>query len=571
MSFFDRLRDRWADFHPFLRFIILLIVLAGIALLAGRPSLQVYRSWRTDRTFAAAQQALERHDYAGARELSLQVYRSDPERKDLYPILLRATDALGDPRTLHPAFGILEDPDFDEKNRQLAWQIVCRNAPTGYTIGFWGRLTDEEKNDEAFAAPLFDRLLRDGMTHEAGRLLYGQQQPLPPAMDLRRMKLLIATGSDDAYREFQKILIFRLAGKDADPLLQLLDEIPQAALVPGIFPALSAWQNKSGPADTIANLRLARCEMASEPERAEEIYAENFAEFSKSDPLATARWCFQTRHLADAEKVLSPFSATEDTAVFELKCLIFEQTDQLDKWEHVLKTPPTEMFLPLIFSERAYLAKMRKEPDIQRASEREAIDSATESPTNDALIRLARHAESRGLEDLAESAWIKAVAQQTGPLPLAIQISSLISKLASDKKERALMEVLTAYRLLEPGNPVIVIQHDYLSYLNGQISAENLISDITPIHEEDPDALSVTCILALAHLLEGRPEKALELTSAKPIDWFATKSLNRAVRAIALASTGSKEAAEVYLEDFPWDELLPSEKRVLSALVEASR
>jgi hypothetical protein len=39
MSLIDRCRDRWADLHPFWRILLVAVLLAALALAAGRPAL----------------------------------------------------------------------------------------------------------------------------------------------------------------------------------------------------------------------------------------------------------------------------------------------------------------------------------------------------------------------------------------------------------------------------------------------------------------------------------------------------------------------------------------------------
>ncbi|WP_193212278.1 hypothetical protein [Luteolibacter marinus] len=570
MNFIDRCRDRWADLHPLWRTLAVLGVLAGLAYAAFGPALGVYRHWRTDRRLADSRKALEMQNFAEARELSLQVLRSDGSRQEAIPVLLRAAHALGDPRRAEVAVGILAASGFPPDDRKLAWQIVCRSCSTWYVRAVWPGLQDAERADPEFVAPLVDRLLRDGMPTDAALLLRQHPQPLPPELDLRLMKILIAKGSDEAYQEFQKTLIGRLASApgDAEAWVGLIDELPQSSLLPGTYAPLAAWQATRGEPDPAAALRLARCEMAAAPDRADEIFQATLARFGGSAPLATARWCLRTRHLDAADRLLAALPAGEEIEAFDLRRQLFEQADRLEDWENLLEDPPSLAFLPEIHCDQAYIAARRKDRDARDIAEAAALRTAKEATADDALIRLARHAEQRGLDAFAQRAWVEAIRRGNGPIPPATRLKGVIEKLALDKKESELLEVLTAYRFIEPGNPVIIVQHDYLSCLNGRITPDNLIRDLDPIHEKLPDALPVRCVLALGHLLNDNADKALELTAGSDIDWFAASPAYRAIRGITLAANDRKEEAGVFLEDFPWDELLPAERKTLKGLAD---
>ena len=46
--------DRWANLHPFVRFLILTAVVACLGFFALKPAYRVFKSWRLDRNLVAA-------------------------------------------------------------------------------------------------------------------------------------------------------------------------------------------------------------------------------------------------------------------------------------------------------------------------------------------------------------------------------------------------------------------------------------------------------------------------------------------------------------------------------------
>jgi hypothetical protein len=570
MSLIDRCRDRWADLHPFWRILLVAVLLAALALAAGRPALEGYLELRTGRRLAAAQEALGRRLHFKAFDLSLQVLRSDSSRQEAIPVLLRSADALGDPRRSEVAHALLAGKDFTPDDRAFAWQVVCRSSPAWFVMVSWSQLPESDKSSPVFVAALVDRMLREDLSGDAARLLQEQKQPLPDELEVRLMCLLVAKGTDEALHQFQKSLIARLAGhpEDAEPWFALLDELPQASLLPGTFAALAAWQESRGTPDTPAVLRLARCEMAAHPTRAEEIFAATLARLRDAEPLACARWCFKIRRIDEAAALLATLPADQAAAAFELRQLICEQTGQLANWAALLANPPPDTDLVRTWCERAHLASLMKDEKTQAAAENRALRLAGESSTDDALIRLARHAESRKLNSFSQRVWVEAVRKRSGPLPLSDRIKPVIQSLAAARKETELLGVLTTYSFIEPANPVVLVQHGYLSCLSGHTTPANLKLELAPIHERLPASLPVRCVLALAYLLENQPAEAMALTDDSKINWFAATPAYRAIRGITLTANGRNEEAAVLLKDFPWDELLPSEKRILRGLAE---
>ena len=198
MSLIARCRDRWADLHPFWHIVLVAVLLAALAVAAGRPALGVYRDLRTGRRLTAAQDALGKQLHVEARDLSLQVLRSDSSRQEAIPVLLRSADALGDPRRSEVAHALLAGKDFTPDDRGFAWQVVCRSSPTWFVMVFWSQLPESDKSSPVFVAALFDRMLREDLTGDAAHLLQEQKQPLPAEREVRLKRLLVAKGTDEA-------------------------------------------------------------------------------------------------------------------------------------------------------------------------------------------------------------------------------------------------------------------------------------------------------------------------------------------------------------------------------------
>ncbi len=573
MTAFNRCRDRWVDLHPLWRALAVVAVVAGTGLAAGPPLLGAYRGWQTSRQYAAAIAASENGQHSAAIELSLQVLRAEPSRKELLPVLFRASDALGDSRRIRFARLLLEAGEKHlGSDRLWAWQALCGSAPAGPVFSLWEDLPPDERKNAAFVAPLIDRMLADGMIIEAADLLQEHDQPLPPQLNQRLMRVLLATGNDGSFLVFQENLIARLKARadGVDLLVPLLDVVPQEVLSATVFDPLAAWEENEAASDPPTVLRLARCEMAAHPDRADGVFARILAACGGKDPLATARWCLDVRRPEAARELLAGFDPGEDAEAFAILCRIHEESGDLAGWAATLDDPPPGVFLPTVVCDRAHIASLTGETTGLSRTEEAALQAAAGSLAEDALIRLARHAEFREMQAFANRVWVEAIRRGTGPLPAGSRLRSVFEELAVSGKEIELLDALTVYRNFEPRNPAIIVQHGYLSCLTGHSTPAILAKDLAPIHARLPDFKPVRGVLAFARLLEGRPEEAVALTDGSDFARPDTPPSYRAIRGIALAQLGRNDEASELLEEVRWDEMLSSERRILRGLMETA-
>jgi hypothetical protein len=91
--------------------------------------------------------------------------------------------------------------------------------------------------------------------------------------------------------------------------------------------------------------------------------------------------------------------------------------------------------LPELHAESVFVAR-KLDAAPSAAVEATAIKSTAALFADDSLIRLARSAESRGLDDFAERAWLAAIRHQRGPLPLSNRFEPLIKNPAAANTPR---------------------------------------------------------------------------------------------------------------------------------------
>ncbi len=571
ISLVRRLGSRWMRLHLLWK---ILTVAAALLILASPfygPARKVHRTWNYENDLAAAKQALADGRYVEARDLSLAVLRGDPGKIEALPIFMRAAEEIADPRLVGVARGYLSLNSDDKTERVFAWKSICRQSPMGIAGSTWMSLQDDEKTDPDFLAPWLERLENENLSAEVATMLAGQAELTDPRLVRIQLSMLAKRGTEVSYRDLQARLLERLASHpDEGPLLlEAMDEIPQAALIPYFFTALGEWLKARGGEPSVEDqLRLARCEMAARPETSEAVFSRMIDRLGGSDPLPVARFCAILKRFGKVEELLEPLVAKGDSGAFDLMAEVLERLDKLDKWDKLLETPPRDAFLPGILCDRAFLASNRGDQRAQPKFEQEAIAAAVVGMKNDSLIRLARHADDRGLHTFATAVWVKAIRMgPSSPLPAFSSVSHVVESLAHHKKESELLDVLTVYHALEPGNLDVVTQYLYLACLHGSVTPARVLADLSPIREKI-QSLPLDCTVAFAHVLEGNYPVAAKLTGNREVDWFAQIPALRAIRAIVLAKTGGREEADVYMDGFPWDGLLPSEIRVFRELLD---
>lgn len=337
--------------------------------------------------------------------------------------------------------------------------------------------------------------------------------------------------------------------------------------MPELHDALTRWQrHHDGQSDPATALRLARVRIAAYPRQTAEIFAENLDRFRAEAPVATALFCLRLDRPDIALELAASFPK-EDPEAFRFHCKLLEDAGALPRWAELLQSPPAGAFLPWVHSERAYVASLMDQRGVRVQAEEAAFVAASDSSQDDGLIRLARHAESRQQLDLARRAWVEAIRKRSGPLPLGIRLASVIEQLAMMNKESELLDVLTAYRFMEPTNFIFTVQQAYLSCITGRNSPASVIRELEHVRKAEPELLPARCVVALAHLMEDRPVDALEVTEVD-VHWPEATPAYRAIRAIALMKNDREDEAQELLATVPWNEMLPAEVRTLRGLLE---
>lgn len=573
-----RLGYIWLNLHLLWKVLLVLLVLAILGIPFYRPALRAQKAMNYESELAAAKKALAEGKHVEARDLALQILRSDQERNEALPIFMRAAAGAADSRLTMAAREYLSQKTEDEADRIFAWDVLCKQSPMGIAGMSWISLHDEERKDPDFLAPWLERLVAEDLGPLVDTELAKQTSQTDPRVERIRLSRLASQGTDVSLRELQARLLDRIAShpEDGPMLLEVMDKIPQSALIPYALTALGKWLQVRGDQATVEDqMRLARCEIAANPESKDTVLTRMISTYGNSKPVPVAKLHFTFERFEKARELLEPTLTQGDPAAFNLMADVLERLGKLEDWNKLLENPPEGVSLAEVWCDRAYIASKQGDERAKTEFGQKALAAAQLEAKSDSLIRLARHADDRGLADYAMETWIKVILRgSASPLPFFYSIDPVIRSAAQGKKESPLFDMLRVYRSQEPGNLDVAIQYSYLGCLLGNAPPAALITELSPVRERllkepgSPKIHALSCMIALAHLLEGHPETAAKITDGSNIDWFNEIPAYRVIRAIALTKTGRKEEADVYLEGFDWDSLLPSEIRVFRELLE---
>lgn len=565
-----RIHDTWANLHSLWRVLIILLLLIGGLFLVFGPGRTAYRVWKSSGNLEKAEQALAESRFAEARDLSFQILRQDEDAFAPLPILLHSTTALKDPLAVRVAIAMLRNDRTLPKDHLLAWTYLCQSGPSYLPLSIWPLLTEKKKNTPDYQLPLIDRMVVDQMIPTATAIVASSPEPYSIEIHYRLLVMLAKTATEEAYKEFNRSLSIQLLTTPDSwaRLLEAIDEIPQNKLSAKIYESLPETAISDTSLDTAAALRIIRCEMAANPEKSEQLTANAFERFLPSQPTKLARWCLRIGQQDAAAKCVDLEAPSEEPELYRLQIEILEATGRTEQLSSFLQSPPVGIPDWETLVRLAAVARKLGDEKLSTKSIREALKSAIDSRDPAALVLLARQAEKYELDALALDAWTNAIVRAIGPLPPSQSIPYVIKKLSDQGREDELYAVLNSFRFIEPGNQVIQTQHLYLACLSGRADPTAIIDELAPLQEKFPDKLALRCILAIAHLLSGEIQKADALTNNPEIDWFGTNPAYRAIRGIVLTKNNQIEEAKVYFDGFPWDDLLPSEKRVFESLAD---
>jgi hypothetical protein len=571
---FDRFRSRWANLHPLMKLVVVVVVLAGAAYPTAKPAYRMFRQWRMERNLVAAGQALDEQRMKEARDLSLAVLRAGDPGIEAFRILEKSAGTLGDPRHREIARALIFHPKGTDADRLTGFKAVVMDLPLGQLLQVWGGLPEHLRARPDFATHFAHRLREGKRLREAGELLMS----IPPrkrdvAARQELALVLVASGRDDGFMEAQRMLNSGMESDDAAAAagwLEVLEEIPPAQLRPFLLTAVAGkLDGVTGVDDARRALVASRLAWADAVMVEDRVRIVNKAveKWRRKGKLPLARFLAA---LGEEDRMLRTFSPETKEVDAALMRLMWTASQRMEDWDsakvwldaHGQTLPAHELA-----AYRAILAARTGDASTSQLAWKNAQDAAKQVRTGHALLELHRLAADAGFAEEATTAMIEAIRTGSGPLPLYEDHRALIQSLSEAGREKVVLEICGIYLALEPWNPMLLTQYAYLACVHNIVEPARLLPPLEALSASFPKELPVHATLATVLMSAGEPAKAA--AALEPFK-MGEKELPPVFAVVHLTSevmNGRIAADDERVTSFPWDKLQSADRKKFTELL----
>lgn len=572
---FSALHARWANLHPFIRFLGAMAVVGALGLITLKPAYGWFRHWRMGRNLAAARSAVEDTRMQDARDLSLTVLRSGDASIEAFRILEASTEQLRDPRHGEIARALISHPEGTDEDRLTGFRAIVMEMPLGLVGQVWNALPADCQKDPHFATSFAQRLIAEKRLSEGATVLLSVPEgKRDEAVTQGLVRVLIGSGNNEGFEEAQRMIV---AGFPGDAVKQsewlaLLEEIPVLSLQEKLLaPLRRRLENPSGGDPARSALMLVRINYAGQWSRRGVVLDESIAKWKDPNPEALARFLSD---LGLYGKLLAIFSDERIDAFPELFPLILRAAERVGDWDRVrrlLDSHGQRLLKSEELARRTVLAAKTADTARQAEFRDAAMAEAKADSTNRGYFTLHRIYRDAELEEEAGRAMVGAIRKGRGPLPLYHDLNPLLLSLERQGNEQALLEICAIYLSFESGNPVLLTQYAYLACMNNVVEAKSVVQAMTPLAKAFPKELPIQSVLAVAYLCDGQALMAAEALDPLKLEPAKLVPTYRAVFLLTQVLNGRMPKNDPQIAEFPWKSLQPSERRKFSELLRSAK
>lgn len=566
-----QLRDTWENLHGAIRVCLILLAIGVIALVAARPASNVVKQFAAARNLRLAEESMRVGAPLEARTRAMSVLQLFPDRIEAARLLVAANAAASTSDPAPVAEFLISHQSATLEDRELAFRVVATTTPLAKTGRIWASLSEEDRRHPANVVSFGRRLLAEGKPEQATLLLKGVEIEDPP----------------DELAAFIIDLLSSVTGRNADRDAQAWSEIQRRLQLrsrkardrgeelPGW--CLDGWESvPSAALDTEAGLaslpeqgsvRLAmtrhRLKLRGGPvDPASEPVLGWLADKAPEQRLALAKLLFDG---GAPEAALGLFDTTQALTPGEYDWLRVTRIKRTEwaEWKIILSGPAVSGIPPLLIkADLAVACRQLGQSEESSAAWKEALRIAESRPAAITFCELSRRVRE-WMPDQAHEAMLRAIQLKGEPLPLYGDLKELMVFLEDAGRDRDLLQLLYAYRNIEPAEPVSATRLAYLALLCGDLTPARAIEMTRPVVEIAPDAAHPRLVAVIAKLLEGDQAGAVEWLGDGTVDWTQTPPLARWLA--DFARSGNKPLRTQPPES---EELMPCERALVKRLLQ---
>jgi len=566
--------DRWANFHPFLRFLVLTAVVAALGFFALKPAYRAFKSWRLDRNLVAARKAVADVRMDEARDLSLTVLRAGDPRIEAFRILEQSTASLRDPRHSDIARALMAHPQGSDEDRYNGFRGISAEAPLGLAGQAWTMLPVKTRQIPRFAVLFADRLIAEKHLSEAASvLLEVPAAARAGAVDQRLIRVLIGSGKKQGYDEAQRLIAgaFPDDGPDTGDWLDLLEAIPAVSLQEQTLGPVRKLLEKPSAANSARQaLMLARLDYAANYAGRAAILEAAITRWKDREPELVAKFLGDLGLYQLLLETIPGERVAEHPGLFSP---LLEAMEQTAAWEQAIALLDAHGSAMPKYEELAHRAlAAAKSGDLPGLAQHwsAAMSEAKSSQRSTAYLTLHRIAGDGDMHEQADVAMVEAIRLGLGPLPLYADLKSLLNSLAQQGRENILIEICAIYLSFEDHNPVLITQYAYLACLNNRGDVKKIIMAMAPLAKAFSKELPIQIVLATAYLCDGQYAKAAETLDPLNLDPAKLMPGYRAAFLTTQVLNHRMAKDDPQITQFPWKSLQPFERKKFNELIRAA-
>jgi hypothetical protein len=566
---------RWANLHPIVRLLLLLVAAVMAVLVGVKPAYGAFKNWRMSQNLKAARDALHEARMMDARDHSLSVLRSGNPCIEAIRILEKSSAALLDPCHGEIARALIAHSEATVEDRLTGFLGIVMEVPLGLVGQAWNLLGTETQADSRAAEGFARRLIAERRFGEAIsvlRAIPGRQRDGPVQRALARA--LIGTGRWEAGEEAQQVISdgFPDGGPELPAWLDLLEEVPPLPLEDRMLdPIRGRLCHLAAEGDARCALMIARMDYATLLTRREEIVAGAVVKWKNAGPEALARFLNAVGRFRILLQFLPDERIEEHPNLLPHLLEAAERSGDWDRATEMLRCHGQKLSKRDELAHHAVIAAKTNDANARMEAWNAAMAEAARSPGDNGFLALERVAVAAEMAVEAEVAKVAAIRAGLGPLPLFEDLGPLLNSLELQGREHTIMEICAIYLTFEPGNPSLLTRYAFLACMSGVVEPKMVIKAIAPLTARYPDEFPILAVLATAHLCDGQPSRAAEILDSVNLVPTELAPAYRAVYLTAQVLNSRISPHDPQITGFPWQSLLPAQRKKFSELIRSAK
>lgn len=343
-------------------------------------------------------------------------------------------------------------------------------------------------------------------------------------------------------------------------LLLSLSREPGNPLDPEDRIRVSEWIFQHAEADFSTRAGALQTRIELQPENRESILDRAVQTFAQSEPLQLSRWL---NRMNAPERVLQLIPREEALQDLESFTARYDALMRLDKVDTLLEFLEAGQGLLSPLNRELSLAQvhlMQEEGDPARNHLENAFALANEQENPSVYFILGDLAGQLGDRDLTGRFYDQAF-ERGASFPSRAAVNYLGLLLDQENMEKA-ARFAAISRNRSPRNPIFINNDCYLQVL-GEENLDSCIEDMRELVAQYPEVPQFRGTLALAQLLGGYPESALDTVSDKDRPYRPESAQGRMVFAMVQSANGQGNLARNLVEQMDRSQLNPYEAALL--------